>query len=278
MRDYELIIDCTNKCISKCTYCGTDSDMLGERYLDYDVLRSILVMAKELSVHVYLGGGCFFCYPYWKEILEFNRELKADITIDVPLAEMVLNSVTQYQPQEYNYTVSISLWGINSVHDSLSGLNCFELFNRYSQLLGDNMCVSFVMTQELLSIRKEIINFINDNCRAKSIYFHRLMPTGRCSKENVPDLDKIRRFRDSLLVSIKNAERLRFHHTLSTDKCNAFYERLFVDWDGNIFGCGWVSKNTKPVANIRETDLYEIIQNSKKGVYKNKTLCPLVDF
>lgn len=276
---YELIIDCTNRCVMNCIHCGTDSSVNGNRHLDLNIIQSILEMAKLFSARVYLGGGCFFCHPNWKEILNINKVLNADVVIDVPLEETVLNSIRLYPPQKYNYEVSLSLWGVGTMHDRLSMSKSFHLLSKFFQVLSDNIHISFVMTRDLLSSSENLITFISNNPKVKSYYFHRLMPTGRCSKSALPNIHEIEVFQQRLLSSLSNTYKLklRFHHTLYSKKCTAFRERLFIDWNGNIYGCGWVSVHTKPIGNIKNLVLSEIIHDSKSGAFEMHALCPLYD-
>lgn len=274
---YELIVDCTNKCVSKCTNCGTNSSICGEHHLDLSILKSILTFSKQIPSLVYLGGGCFFCHPQWRELLEFNKELKANVIIDVPLDRYVLDSITLFPPNEYNYQVSVSLWGIGEVHNKLSGTDSFILFAEYSNLLSQNMKVSFVVTRELICCTEEIINFINENPQIKNFYFHRLMPTGRCS-DTLPNVEKIKSFQNQLLLLIKDTDKLQFHHTLLDTKCKAFRKRLYIDYSGNVYGCGWVSTKNHPIANINYKSLLpELVDRAQKGDFDRMRICPLND-
>ncbi len=191
---YELIIDCTNKCVSKCINCGTDSAVCGEDHIDLSILKTILIFSKHSSSQVYLGGGCFFCHPQWKNLLEFNQSIGADIIIDVPLDKFVLDAIALYPPKLYNYQVAVSLWGIKDVHDKLAGIDSFCFFADYKKLLFQDMRVSFVITEDLIRSSKEVISFINENPQIKSIYFHRLMPTGRCLSSMLPKEERIKNF------------------------------------------------------------------------------------
>ena len=38
---YELIVDCTKKCVSKCINCGTNSSCDGSIYLDLEKLKTL---------------------------------------------------------------------------------------------------------------------------------------------------------------------------------------------------------------------------------------------
>lgn len=275
---YELIVDCTNKCVSKCINCGTDSAACGECHIDLSILKSILDFSKQISSQVYLGGGCFFCHPQWKDLLEFNKKFAADIIVDVPLDKLVLDSIASYPPKTYNYQVSVSLWGIEEGHNKLAGTDSFSLFADYKKLLSHNMRVSFVITEELICSAKEIISFINENSQIKSFYFHRLMPTGRCSSGSLPKEEIIKSFQNQLLSSVDEPDKLRFHHTLLDANCNAFHKRLYIDYHGDIYGCGWVSANTAPIANINgEILLSALVVRAQNGEFDGMTICPLTD-
>lgn len=274
---YELIVDCTNQCVSNCVYCGTNSNSEEKSYLGFNQIRSILEVTKKHNIRIYMGGGCFFCHPQWKEILYYNKTLQADMVIDVPLNESILNIINLYQPKKYNYVISVSLWGLGEKHNQLARMDCFHLLNEFIKTLSDNLHISFVMTRDLLFQCNEIIEFIKENPQVKRFYFHRLMPTGRCPKDILPKKTEIKAFQNKLMLSLRNTDVVRFHHTLHSEKCNAFMNRLFIDWDGNIYGCGWVSMHTKSIGNINNVDLSYVIKKSKEGFFDNITYCPLYD-
>lgn len=275
---YELIVDCTNRCVLNCRYCGTDSNSSDEQYLDYDTLEYVLKVAKSMSICVYLGGGCFFCHPNWKEILELNLKLNCHIIVDVPLDEKIFCLIQQYPPEKYNYTVSVSLWGIGEIHNQLSRTQHFILFEKYKELLKSNMRVSFVITNELIDSYSDVIDFINNNKDIK-FYFHRLMPTGRCKYDDLPDFQKIMNFKNEVVSNVNCKDILRFHHTLLSetfDDCKAYRDRLFIDYKGNIYGCGWVSSNVQPIGFIKQSNLREMIFKAISGDYNGLIKCPLM--
>ncbi len=71
---------------------------------------------------------------------------------------------------------------------------------------------------------------------------------------------------------------MRFHHTISKAKCNALKKRLYIDYRGNIYGCGWVSPKTVPIANINNNLLLsDIVARAKNGEFDGMTICPLID-
>ena len=125
-----------------------------------------------------------------------------------------------------------------------------------------NAAYSFVLTKDLLMQKNEVMRFIQGLQANDSVYFHHLMPTGRCNNENLPSEKELLSFMNSAI-----SQKVRFHHTLYKTTCPAFSDRIFIDWNGDIFGCGWVGKN-KSVGNISELKLNEI---KKTGHY----CCPL---
>lgn len=274
---YEIIVDCTNRCFMHCRYCGTDSAICGSQYLDMSQVVKLISIAKRYDMRVFLGGGCFFCHPNWIEILKHNEIVSADVHIDVPLAKPVLKALHDYPPDKYRYAPSVSLWGIGETNDALSGVKSFYLLKDYQDIVSSNFRCSFVMTRYLLNQRTELVNFINQLKYCQQIYFHRLMPTGRCKKDDLPDIEELLRFKEFVLRSVNLSETIKFHHTLCNERCRAYHNRLFVDWSGNVFGCGWIGANSKSVGNINSIDILDLIKQSISGQYDGQIGCPICE-
>lgn len=273
---YEVIVDCTNKCYMNCKLCGTASQKDGTNHLSASTIVEIIKTVKEIDARVFLGGGCFFCHPEWKNILKISKEIGADVYIDMPLTEPVLQAIKEYPPGYYSYKPSVSLWGIGATHDELAGSDSFFLLEEYKQIMKSGYGVSFVMTKQLLAQREQVIAVLNSLEHCNRVYFHRLMPTGRCSAEYLPEMHELREFMDSVNENVKKLDGIRFHHTLLNTPCKAYGGRVFVDWHGNIYGCGWVDDETETIGNILELDLKNVIQNATSGKYSSYKKCPLV--
>lgn len=274
---YEIIIDCTNQCFMNCKYCGTDSAVHGSQYLDESEIVKLINIANRYHMQVFLGGGCFFCHPDWIEILDYNRQIGASVYVDVPLTEPVIEALQKYSPEKYNYSPSVSLWGVGKTHDILSGRKSFYLFDSYQNTVGPDFRCSFVITNDLLNQKEELIAFINKLEHCQQIYFHRLMPTGRCNRDNLPRSADLLCFKEDILTCVKFPEILKFHHTLCAQPCRAYRKRIFIDWAGNIFGCGWVDLNSKTIANIKDVDIEEIICQSIDGQFDGQIVCPICE-
>lgn len=257
---FELIIDTTDKCFMNCKYCGTNSKHNGVSFLDHNKIIEMLSATKKVYKDhiIFLGGGCFFCHPNWEKILEANKNIKANIRIDVPLHTSLSSYINKYSPLEYNYNVSLSLWGINDLQNNLSGVISFYMFNELISTINKyqkEKYLSFVITKELINQQNEIVDFINKFNDDTYIYFHRLMPTGRSSSRLLPSLTSIRLFCNKIEEKNKSGIKLNFHHTIFSNICKAYKDRLFINHDGKVYGCGWIDSKTKHIKDINKENL-----------------------
>ncbi len=260
--NFELIIDTTNMCFMHCRYCGTNSSTDAKQFLPADsIISAVDTIATEFaSPTVFLGGGSFYCHPDHDKILKVVTHKNAIIKIDLPLHEATIRFLEKYPPSIFNYTVSLSLWGIGAIHDTLSGKETFANFSKLAELVRCNqpeLNLSFVLTNELIAQKDELKRFLIAHCDQSNIYFHRLMPSGRCSYADLPSPVAIKTFADDLRNS-RLPCKIRFHHTIYSNKCVAFCNRLFINYTGNVYGCGWIKADTIPIGNILHDNLKTI--------------------
>lgn len=109
----DVIVDTVNTCPMSCKYCGTRSNEYKKQELSKEVIKLIMNAAKqEQEARVFFGGGLFFHHSKWKQILDYNKKIKANIVIDTPLSSSSLRSIQLLTPQKYHYSISISYWGL----------------------------------------------------------------------------------------------------------------------------------------------------------------------
>lgn len=275
----DLIIDTTNSCPLKCEYCGTDSNS-SNKFLNAEIITSLIAQARENNVSsIFLGGGWFFSHPYWKDILKFNRVVRANIIIDTPPILYILRELETFPIDEYSYKLSISLWGIGSLHDKLSRSKTYRfvpLFINHMLLKGCEVRISFVTTQELIAEPNTVVEFLIQQNAPTSVYFHRLMPVGRATKVQLPSQIAIESFMNLIEneVNSKPNLKIRYHHTLINNCCNAGINRLFVDYLGNVYGCGWIGKINRPIFNITKSPnlIYKMFSGEDRFTHS----CPLL--
>lgn len=254
----EIIIDTINICPFHCKYCGTDSNV-SKNYLATDKIKTILKLFNSEEVKIYLGGGYFFYHPDWKDILSYNKQVKANIVIDSPLVLETLNAIREFNLTEFNYKISLSLWGVNEVHDFLTNSKSYKNFSiLHNELILQNepLLLSFVLTKEMIKDIDNFIHFLDLIQSNTSIYFHRHMPCGRSESYDIPKIESIKTFEKVITdyAYNKNILTVKFHHTLVTDKCLAWVNRFFINHNGDIWGCGWINTNERSKTNIYDSD------------------------
>ena len=263
---FEWIIDVTNRCYLQCRLCGTDSDIDGEKSLPVQCILDIMHYAQTHPCSLFLGGGCFFCHPYHEQILLYMKKIQMrGIIIDIPMCEETLESLRRFPMNQYHYTASVSLWGIGETHNTLTrshGYQYLDQFQKRMRLYQGHSAFSFVITRDLIKQQEEVSAFLETLEEQDSVYFHRLMPTGRCGLDYLPETDAIMKFYDYISSHIYSCN-IRFHHTILNHSCTAYKDRLFVDWNGDVFGCGWVGKN-KPFANLQDISIESVMSLMRK--------------
>jgi len=166
---------------------------------------------------------------------------------------------------------------IDELHNRLAGTNSFKwlapIMNEL-QALGVPVRFSFVLTKELMENRQTVVEFINNLRYPSHIYFHRLMPVGRCLSGYIPGGKAVAAFAANIKNTITSRHNILFHHTINSQKCLAFKNRIFIDYTGNIYGCGWRTGANKAIANIHNTPVSDIIGNIPADI-SDAYICPL---
>ena len=100
------------------------------------------------------------------------------------------------------------------------------------------------------------------------------MPVGRAIKSDIPSIEALKRFSNFMKQKCKRT--INFHHTIEKNVCKAGIDRLFIDSNGDLYGCGWVPRETPPVCNINGKNIIEI-NNLLSLIPKNwqTSFCPI---
>lgn len=273
----EIIVDITNRCGMACRYCGTSASIGGNSHLDIRVARALFLSAAGArDVGFFLGGGTAFRHPHWTDIFASLRDSGCRAVVDCPLDSYVLSCMRDMPPMASNYRPSLSLWGMGELHNRLSGADSFKLFPDFMGALaswGIEPCISFVVTNEFLAEADGLNGFIADLPPSTEIYFHRLMPVGRAANASLPSQHSLQCFRDDL-KSRFSGRSIHFHHTLDGAGCPAGRGRLFVNHDGNVYACGWISPHSLPIATVQpgvDVDVDELFRLGALSTFP----CPL---
>lgn len=265
----EVIIDVTNKCVMNCLYCGTRIIGKDDADIDFELFESLIESLRDFGeTTVFLGGGTFFCHPQWEELLGLLNSCDQIFVIDCPLDRNILNRIYANQPSEFNYHPSLSLWGVNAVHDKLCGKASFHLLSGYMRKQSKwpiPLRLSFVMTKNLIQQTQDIIDFAEQLPTDTCLYFHRLMPIGGGIHAKLPALDSLIHFRNRIVSAINITKTVTFHHTLD-DTCRArTNHRIFINHDGRVYKCGWIDTESIPICKLRRDSTMDFCQLFRKA-------------
>lgn len=52
---------------------------------------------------------------------------------------------------------------------------------------------------------------------------------------------------------------------------------MYIDYRGDVYGCGWISEKDTPVANINKNLLLsDIVAQAQNGKFDAMMICPLI--
>jgi hypothetical protein len=98
------------------------------------------------------------------------------------------------------------------------------------------------------------------------------MPTGRCTNAMLPPLSAVIGFMKKIQYSFDLMHKLRFHHTLTDDTCFALKKRIFINYNGDIFGCGWINNNSPILCNLHDTNFFDVLNKMEQASYHSCAL------
>ena len=265
----EVIIDVTNRCVMNCLYCGTRIIGNSDADINFELFESIVESLRDFcETTVFLGGGTFFCHPQWEELLGLLNGCDQTFVVDCPIDRNILNKIYANQPGEFNYHPSISLWGVNAVHDELCGKASFHLLSSYIRKQSEwtmPLRLSFVMSKNLIQQTQDVIDFAKLLPTGTCLYFHRLMPIGGGIHANLPSLDSLMHFRKRIVSEINITKTVRFHHTLDNTCRAQSNDRIFINHDGAVYKCGWIDARSIPLCKLNKDSTVDFYQLFRKA-------------
>ena len=253
----------------KCRYCGTCIIGNGHSDIDPELFEGLVDSLRHFcETTVFLGGGTFFCHPQWEKLLGLLSGCDKAFIIDCPLDKNILNKIYTTQPSKFNYHPSISLWGIDAVHDELCGRPSFHLLSSYIRKQSEwptPLRLSFVMSKNLVQQTQNVIDFVDQLPTGTCLYFHRLMPVGKGIHATLPSLDSLLCFKKRIVSQINITKTAKFHHTLDNTCRAESNDRIFINHDGAVHKCGWIDARSIPICKLHKdsrVDFYQLFHKA----------------
>ena len=88
-----------NNCVADCVYCYANTAHKVNNYLPFERIKELISEASLLQMNDFeIGGGDFFMYQYWKELLPelIKHEFMPYISTKYPINEEIIEVLKQY--------------------------------------------------------------------------------------------------------------------------------------------------------------------------------------
>lgn len=273
-----LSLDLTNQCNLYCPHCLADADLNGASF-SKNMVMSIINEAIKLDIkEIALGGGEVLLYKDFFEICEYilSNEIGLAFTTNGLLVSENMDSFLNLKTYDTSFKVGISLDGHNSdLHGYFRPKETFEIaLNSINILMNADIDVHIltVLNKKNINYIPEILDFFS-HMGISDIRFIPFMPVGRGEQ-----------FRDEMLSPDDFYSILHEKHNLSNiykiniglqmpwdfllqppknrhpNPCEAGYLRLWIDSNGDIFPCAFLSDST--IGNVYHDSISDVWLNS----------------
>lgn len=275
---FQLHMFLTNACNLRCKHCYMFSGECKMNELSFSEIKSILCAFKiHQGEFVTFSGGEVLMRKDLMSILQLTKELQLSTTIMTNGTLWTKSSIEE--ASKYISSVQISIDGFNEEENAkVRGIGSFEKSLRSVELfLRQGIRVTIAMTpwydEELFEKKELFLNFIKEMKDKYQGY-----------PLNFKFTSDIMNGRELSLSQIEQKRYFNFMQGISNDESENKEEDIFIynqrrkilkdSWctfghltisaDGEVYFCGKVNA-TKPICNIRNTDINTIMKLSSKA-------------
>lgn len=252
----DVSIEIIQKCPNNCIHCSSCSTKNSSMMLPLDIIKHLIRGLSKLEVErICLSGGEPFLHPNLLEIVKQISE--HHIIVDIYTCGVIFNAdkssslpleTLTYMKQAGLRTL---LFNFPSVHESTYDLITQSKGHFPLLLESIKNCVSagiraeihFVPMKQNISDAVDVLEFGEKN-GISQVNFLKLVPHGRARNNMLaitPDDNEINALRNRLLNLEPHGEAIRLGLPLSesgsTPPCHAVREKLYIKFDGSVFGC-----------------------------------------
>lgn len=259
-----VYIEITRKCNCKCEYCQVSN--MNNSDIDLELYKKILKQLRDLNCfEIRLGGGEPLLNSNFEEILRLSEKFSVWIcTNGILLTKDVCKMLKRYNV----IGARVSLDSLNPELHNFIRKNPSAFQNAIKNMkiakeMGLEVCLSMTIGHHNIDEVEEMKQFANKN--GYKFLTHFVMPVG-----NGKSFIRQKEISEDKKISLLNEEN-------GERNCVAGNQSFAIDTMGNVSACTFL----KPVANIKEIDLKDII-NKKFDKYlkaiPNSKLCEKCEF
>ena len=242
----KVIWEITNRCNFKCQYCIFNTrENFNE--LSYDnCIKIIDELIKNDFDYIKFTGGEPFIRKDFINILKYaNNKINFDISTNASLIdENVIKELTNIN---INF-IHISLDGIKNNNDFMRGKDSFEKTINGIKLLknsGKYIRIGCVLFKENENNIEEFIKLLED-LNVDEVIFSIMEPFGILNGDLKHYVSKSTKELEDILLNTKSKIKISYNwNSTINDKintCPAGKKILFIDNNGNVSPCTWISK------------------------------------
>lgn len=286
----DVSIEIIQKCVNRCIHCSSCSTEDCTATLDLDTMRRVIRGLQRLQVErVCLSGGEPFLHPNLAEMV--GEIASRGMTVDIYSCG-VKKGAEMSEPLSLEELSVMRAAGLSALLFNVQSVD-ESIYDRITQskghfpLLRESISnaiacgirteIHFVPMRQNVSGAADVIRFAEE-MGIEQVNFLKLVPHGR-ARENAQSLmvsDGDLTMLCSRLADLKvQGKSIRLGLPLSiqgsTPPCHAVREKLYIKFDGSVFGCeafkyiSFRNGDGNPVLpdNILEKDIEEIYRNSE---------------
>lgn len=273
-------VELTNQCNLQCLFCGQQTMKRQKGFMEEKIFQKV---ADECALHKtpirLIRWGEPFLHPQITNFIEYakNKGLAVHVTTNGQIiSEEQMKAIIEAKLDSLIFSfqgadkTEYEIMRNNKQYDILK-----KNILRMVELRGDSekpfIHISCTMTDET---KEQIDKFVQDwGSVADSVGVGKTN-LSRLSLEQIKSLDNLGK-----LLEVKNRETVKKIYT----PCSEVYQKLSVDWNGDVSCCCMDFDDYLTVGNINENSLEEIWNNSEKlklfrrmldkNMHKSLTFC-----
>jgi radical SAM protein with 4Fe4S-binding SPASM domain len=280
-------IETNTSCNLQCQYCYAQSGTGPTKEIDFEMLKDIVLQAKDLGVKsiVVIGGGEPTLHPRFKEIIAYIDSLEIipmifsnTILIDKELARFlhdhnvsVMGKLDSLRAEVQDYLVGRE-GAFDSIRHGLHNLmeaGFTDIPDSHKLRLG----ISFVSNKMNLGEIEEIWH----TCREQNIFpnMEILTPTGR-AKDKLTSLTLTREEIKDYKLKILDIDRQDYGYDwlpytpLTASGCLQYLYSLYITIDGDVRACAPTKFDQHPALKVDGAYPFNVKRMSLKKIYDSE--------
>lgn len=286
----DVSIEIIQKCVNECIHCSSCSTYESPMILQFDTIKKVICGLHTLGVErICLSGGEPFLHPDLEKIV---RNIDANkINVDIYTCGAIKNNgISTSLSMDLLSKIKAAglrnlIFNFPSPHEETYNLIthshghfpllCESITNAIK--CGIRTEIHFVPMKQNINDAIDVLKFA-EKLGVTQVNFLKLVPHGRAYENSsflIPDETAITNLQNSLLAikPCKTSIRVGLPLSISgsTPPCHAVREKIYIKFDGSVFGCEafkyitFYDENGMPIApdNIFDKDIVEIYKNSE---------------